>query len=117
MPDESLLERWAGTAASVFEIAGVAVMLVGLVVATLMTLKPHAVVLRDRLRDFRQRLGQAIVLGLELLVAADILRTITASPTLKQVGVLASIVVVRTFLSWSLEVELEGRWPWQARPH
>src|SRR6478735_2423018 len=66
-------------------------------------------------RDLRQRLGRAIVLGLEFLVAADILRTVRAVPTLYEVGVLGSIVLIRTVLSFSLEVELEGRWPWQPR--
>ena len=54
-----------------------------------------------------------ILLGLELLVAGDIIRTVAIDPTFTSVGVLAVIVAVRTFLSWSLEVELQGRWPWQ----
>ena len=54
------------------------------------------------------------MLGLELLVAADIIRTVAVDPTFQSVGVLGLIVVVRTFLSWSLEVEVNGRWPWQA---
>jgi uncharacterized membrane protein len=64
---------------------------------------------------FRVRLGRAIILGLELLVAADILRTISTAPTLRGVVVLGLIVVIRTFLSFSLEVELENRWPWQQK--
>jgi len=66
-------------------------------------------------RSYRQGLGRAILLGLELLVAGDIIRTVAVSPTFANVGVLAAIVVVRTFLSFSLEVELEGHWPWQRR--
>lgn len=66
-------------------------------------------------RDYRTGLGRAILLGLEFLVAGDIIRTVAISPTFTSVGVLAAIVLVRTFLSFSLEVELEGRWPWQAR--
>ena len=66
-------------------------------------------------RSFRNRLGRAIILGLELLVAADILRTISTEPTLRQVLVLGVIVLIRTFLSFSLEIELERRWPWQPR--
>lgn len=68
---------------------------------------------RELYRTFRQRLGRAILLGLELLVAADIIRTVAVTPTLESVAVLGGIVLVRTFLSFSLEVELEGRWPWQ----
>jgi uncharacterized membrane protein len=64
---------------------------------------------------FRQQLGQAILLGLELLVAGDIVRTVAASPSLTSVAILAAIVFIRTFLSFSLQVETTGRWPWQKR--
>jgi len=66
-------------------------------------------------RHYREGLGHALLLGLEFLVAADIIRTVAVTPTFEQVGVLAVIVVIRTFLSWSLELEIEGRWPWQQR--
>jgi len=62
-------------------------------------------------RRFRQQLGQTILLGLELLVAGDIIRTVASQPTLTSVAILASIVAIRTLLSFSLEVELTGRWP------
>ncbi len=55
------------------------------------------------------------MLGLEILVAGDIIRTVAVDPTFRSAGVLAIIVGIRTFLSFSLEVELEGRWPWQSR--
>jgi hypothetical protein len=58
-------------------------------------------------------LGRSILLGLEILVAADIIRTIAITPTFTTVGVLGLIVVVRTFLSFSLEAELDGQWPWR----
>lgn len=64
---------------------------------------------------FRRVLGRAILLGLELLVAADIIKTVAVTPTLESVAVLAIIVLIRTFLSWSLELEISGRWPWQKR--
>jgi uncharacterized membrane protein len=67
----------------------------------------------DAYRRYRQGIGRAILLGLEVLVAADIIRTVAVSPTFESVGVLAIIVVVRTFLSMTLQVELEGRFPWQ----
>ena len=60
----------------------------------------------------RQRIGRGLVLGLEVLVAADIVETVAIQPTLQNIGVLALIVAVRTFLGWSLAVELEGQWPW-----
>lgn len=62
----------------------------------------------------RRRLAHGILLGLELLVAADIIQTVAVELSFTSVGVLAIIVVIRTFLSFALEVELEGRWPWQA---
>ena len=63
-------------------------------------------------RLLRQDLGRAILLGLELLVAGDIIRTVVVAPTLENVVVLALSVLVRTFLSTALQVEVEGRWPW-----
>jgi uncharacterized membrane protein len=68
---------------------------------------------RQAYRQLRRGLGRAIQVGLELLVAADIIRTVAIDPTFQNIGVLGLIVVVRTFLSWSLEVEINGRWPWQ----
>ena len=64
-------------------------------------------------RQLRQDLGRGILLGLEFLVAADIIRTVAVDPTLENVSVLGLIVLIRTFLSMALQVELEGRWPWQ----
>ncbi len=64
---------------------------------------------------FREQLGRSILLGLEFLVAADIIRTVAVTPTGQSVAVLAGIVAIRTFLSWSLEVEISGRWPWQTK--
>lgn len=67
----------------------------------------------DAYRELRRHIGRSILLGLELLVAGDIIRTVAISPTFTSVGVLAVIVAVRTFLSFTLEVELTSRWPWQ----
>jgi len=66
----------------------------------------------ESFRTVRRNLGRAILLGLEFLVAADIIKTVAIDPTIGNVGVLAVIVLIRTFLSASLEVEIEGRWPW-----
>lgn len=70
----------------------------------------------DSYRVFRQQLGRSILLGLELLVGADIIRTVAVTPNAQSVAVLAGIVLIRTFLSFSLELEITGRWPWQKRP-
>jgi len=67
----------------------------------------------DSYRRFRQDIGKAILLGLEVLVAADIIRTVAITTTLTSVAVLAGIVVIRTLLSFSLQIELEGKFPWQ----
>ncbi len=100
-------------AATGFEVAGAVTMLVGALLALVLTYKNDRGDGRAFYRGYRHRLGRAIILGLELLVAADILRTVAQIPTLQEVLVLAGIVLIRTFLSFSLEVELEGRWPWQ----
>lgn len=62
----------------------------------------------------RNQITRTLLLGLEILVAADIIRTVAVSPTLMSVSVLAAIVAIRTFLSWSLILEMEGRWPWKS---
>jgi uncharacterized membrane protein len=64
---------------------------------------------------YKQQLGRPLLLGLELLVAADVIRTVALAPTLTNVAVLGLLVFVRTLLSWSLTVEMEGRWPWQPK--
>jgi uncharacterized membrane protein len=65
--------------------------------------------------NYKQQLGKPLLLGLELLVAADVIRTVALAPTLTNVAVLGLLVFVRTMLSWSLTVEMEGRWPWQPK--
>ncbi len=100
---------------SAFEVVGVSVLIIG----TLIAFVHFAVALVRRqptaspYRVLRQGLARAIMLGLEFLVAADIIRSVALEPTFQSVGVLGLIVLVRTFLSWSLEVEITGGWPWQ----
>ncbi len=65
-------------------------------------------------RLYRQNLGRAILLGLEFLVAGDIIRTVVVAPTLINVLILGLIVLIRTFLSMALQMEVQGRWPWQS---
>lgn len=64
-------------------------------------------------RDYRANLGRGILIGLELLIAADILKSVVVDPTLDGIAVLGGIVLIRTFLSISLDVEINGHWPWQ----
>ena len=68
----------------------------------------------EQYKKLKVRLGKALLLGLEILVAADIVRTVALEATLQSVAVLGLLVLIRTFLSWALVVEIEGRWPWQA---
>jgi uncharacterized membrane protein len=65
--------------------------------------------------SYKHQMGRSLLLGLEFLVAGDVVRTVALEPTLLNVAVLGLLVLVRTFLSWSLAVEIEGRWPWQPR--
>ena len=68
----------------------------------------------DAYEQYKVQLGRALLLGLEFLVAADIVETVAVEPTLQKVLMLGALVVIRTFLSWSIVVEIEGRWPWRA---
>jgi uncharacterized membrane protein len=95
--------------------AGVVVIVTGAAIAFVIAAVRRSRRESEVYRRFRQQLGQTILLGLELLVAGDIVRTVAASPSLTSVAILAAIVLIRTFLSFSLEVEITGRWPWQKR--
>lgn len=97
------------------EIVGVAIIVVGIVRATLQYVRryreettPPAYTL------YRRSLGRAVLLGLEFLVAADIIHTVGTELTFRGLGALAILILIRTFLSVEIEMEIEGRWPWQA---
>jgi uncharacterized membrane protein len=97
------------------EIVGIGIIVTGAALASAVFLREWS---RGRefsktYRRYRERLGQAILLGLEFLVAADIIGTVAVDPTFRNVGILGAIVAIRTFLSFALEVEIQGRWPWQ----
>lgn len=100
---------------SAFELAGVAVLALGSVFAFVRFLvfpfRSHDSTLAYR--HLRLYLGRSIMIGLELLIAADIIHSVAVDPTIATVGVLGLIVLVRTFLSWSIDVEINGEWPWQ----
>ena len=101
--------------AKALELVGVAIIVGGIVLATLTFLRDGAGS-RDwesAYPPYRSNIGRGILLGLELLVGADIISTITAPLTFESVGLLAGIVLIRTFLSFSLETEIEGCWPWR----
>lgn len=103
------------TVGKAVDVAGVAAIVIGAIIATVIA---AGALLRsntegDIYHRYRRWLGRSILLGLELLVAADIIRTVAVTPTFESVGVLGLIVLIRTFLSFSLELEITGRWPWQ----
>lgn len=111
------------TVGAFMDFAGVAIMVIGALVSLPLALRgfqperlPAGSAPLSTYRSYRQLLGRSILLGLELLVAADIIRTVAVTPTFESVGVLAIIVLIRTFLSFSLELEITGRWPWQKQP-
>lgn len=107
----------ARTVSRILELGGVAIIAIG----ALLTLAQFILQLARKtdvptaIASFRSTLGRAILLGLEFLIAADIISTVAVTPTLMSVAVLAGIVAIRTFLSFSLELEIEGRWPWQRK--
>ena len=109
------LQQAAEMIASGFEIAGVALLTIGAVLALAMYARDFIRHVDPRVayRSLRRNLGGAILLGLEFLVAADIIRTVAVEPTIQNVAILGLIVLIRTFLSLSLDVEIEGEWPWQ----
>jgi uncharacterized membrane protein len=100
-----------------FELAGVGAILVGFLYAAARALSRRARCSEQTAyKAFRATFGRAVLLGLELLVAADLIRTVAVDPTLQNLAILAILVAIRTLLSWALEVEIEGRWPWKRGP-
>lgn len=106
--------EWVGEGT---DAAGVAAIVVGVLYATgLYAARWRRRPPEAQYKRYRQTVGRAILLGLELLLAADIIRTVAIDPSFRSVGVLAIIVAIRTFLSLELELEIDGRWPWERRP-
>jgi len=116
MPNDAQMLDFAVAVSRLFELAGIVVIILGTLVAVAMFAKGLTGGPReDLVPAFRKTLGRSILTGLELLVAADIIRTVAVEPTMESVLVLGLIVLIRTFLSFSLEVEIDGKWPWQAK--
>jgi uncharacterized membrane protein len=107
--------EWIEVAALAIEIIAVVIIIGAIVYALAHYLFRSALRPDERLyQQLKIRLGKALLLGLEILVAADIIRTVALEATLQSVAVLGLLVLIRTFLSWALIVEIEGRWPWQS---
>lgn len=107
--------EWVELAAVGIEILAVAIMLVVIIAGTGRWLAHSARQVQEGYRSYRVLLGKALLVGLELLVAADIIRTVVIETTLANIATLGVLVAIRTFLGWSLSVEVEGRWPWQGQ--
>ena len=101
----------------VFDVFGVAIMVFGILIATVLSAPAllRAGERTEALHTYKIRIGRAMLLGLEVLIAADIVKTVALEPTIANISALGLLVVVRTFLSWTLSLEIEGRWPWQAK--
>ena len=116
MFEENAFRAFAGFITTALEALGVVVLTVGIVIA----FGRAAIDLVRRTDDsfglLRRRLGKGILLGLEVLIAGDIVRTVAIDPSIESIAELALIVLVRTVLSIVLELEISGRWPWQAKP-
>ena len=97
------------------EISGVIVIIGGALIATYTYLSKLKHETESSYEAFRRQLGRSILLGLEFLVAADIIATVAIKPSLESVSILGLVVIIRTFLSFSLEIELEGKLPWRAK--
>ena len=121
MPGEHLV----GTVRQVIEWAALGIELLGAIVIVAGVLR--VAITRGTVRfllkiddpgayeSYKHQIGRSLLLGLEFLVAGDVVRTVALEPTLVNVAVLGLLVLVRTFLSWTLTVEIESRWPWQPR--
>ena len=112
LPDDLTFEETMDTIAKAFEAVGVVIIIIGGVYALLHGLR----MFESPARYFdvvRKEFGRPLILGLEILVAADIIKTITVDPSLEAVGVLAILVAVRIALSFSLDIEIDGMAPWR----
>jgi len=89
---------------------GVLIIVIGALIASVRFLARRT---SSGYKQFREDFGRAILLALEFLVAGDIIRTVVVAPTMENVGVLGLLVLIRTFLSMSMQLEIDGRWPWQ----
>ena len=108
---EATVGHWLRIVGLCIEVFAAMVIVSGLVWSTLLFLRRHMA--EVHYEAYKIRIGRSLLLGLEVVVAADIVKTIAVAPTLTSLAVLAGLVLIRTFLSWTLVLEIDGRWPWQ----
>lgn len=113
---EAIYQLWVGVGANLIEAIAVA-LIVGYILFGTASWQVRALWQRGftpgQYKSFRATLGRVMLLGLEILIAADVVRTVALDRTLRSFAALGLLVVIRTFLSWSIVLEVEGRWPWQ----
>ncbi len=110
------IREWIELAAMGVEVLAVVLMACFILYGTARWIFHSARKLESTYKNYRVMLGKSLLVGLELLVAADIIRTVVLDLTLLNIALLGGLVLVRTFLGWTLTVEVEGRWPWQKAP-
>jgi len=109
------VRAWIGYAAQGIETLAVSIMVILIIVGTVRWLIHTRMKMEKAYEHYRVVLGKSLLIGLELLVAADIIRTVAVASTMSNIVTLGVLVLVRTFLGWTLTVEAEGYWPWQKK--
>lgn len=108
---EATISHWIRLVGTCIEVFGVFIIVAGIIWSTYLFVSRRT---EEQYYDqYKIRIGRSLLLGLEVLVAADIVKTIAIELTFTSLGLLAGLVLVRTFLSWTLVLEIEGRWPWR----
>ncbi len=108
---EEMVSRWLKAVGLGIELLAAVVIVAGLAWSTYLFLRRRMA--EEHYEAYKIRIGRSLLLGLEVVVAADIVKTIAVQPTLMSLAVLAGLVLIRTFLSWTLVLEIDARWPWQ----
>jgi uncharacterized membrane protein len=111
---EATVSHWIQIVGTCIEIFGVFIIVAGIIWSTFLYV--HRRQEKWYYDQYKIRIGRLLLLGLEVLVAGDIVKTIAIELTFTSLGLLAGLVLVRTFLSWTLVLEIEGRWPWRREP-
>jgi len=115
MPAE--LVRLLEIITAIIEIVGVSVLVSGFLISVGRYLRHYRrMATPDLVQEFKRGLGRTVLVGLEILVAATIVKTVTVEATLLSIGLLAGMIAVRTILSWAMVLEIDGHWPWQSGP-
>ena len=111
------LDRLLEITTAVIELVGVSVLVLGFLISVGRNLRHYcAMPTPDLVQEFKCGLGRTVLIGLEILVAATIVKTVTVKPTLVTIGLLGGIIIVRTILSWAMVLEMDGHSPWQSGP-